>query len=91
MHHWSRSCGVVASPTQEENASVLSSELGGSKVSSNFVLFLILVSQNSEKPKQEFFIFNDVTLLPLEQHLFFSGIGIKTKTKGVSIKAESSQ
>lgn len=76
------------SPTQEENASVLSSELGSSKVSSNFFLFLIMASQNSEKQKQEFFIFNDVVLLLLEQHFFL--VASESKTKGVSIKSELS-
>lgn len=47
-----------------------------------------MASQNSEKQKQEFFIFNGVVLLPLEQHLFLAAS--ESKTKGVSIKTELS-
>lgn len=42
----------------------------------------------SEREKQEFFIFNDVFLQPLEQHLFL--VASESKTKGVSVKTELS-
>lgn len=87
MHHWSLSCAVVA--LAYVGGKYLSAELRVGRFKSVIkLLFLIMASQNSEKQKQEFFIFNGVVLLPLEQHLFLAAS--ESKTKGVSIKTELS-